>query len=431
MENKILVISATPFRNDSNMGKTLLMLFSEFDKNSLCQLYYNPMMPNVDKCESFYQVYDKQILGSFLGININKCGNILTEIPSIEGNTKPVATKGFFSRHKDFTIVKISRELLWRFSYWKNTKLKMWIKNEHPTVIFTIMHDFNVANNAVYWIAKKYKLPVIMFVTDDYYNNTAYNKNIISTIYYSFRKRSLNKLAKVCTCLIGCSDVATDYFSKKLNICLNKTIYTPSSPNVLTLPYKEISEKKPLKIRFFGNLGLGRWQVLQKIALALSELNEGSFKAKLEVYSSSSDSNIINALSIPNACSFMGWTYGAEYLYLLQDADIVVHAESFMPENIKKTWMSVSTKIADYLGAGKCILAVGPSEIASISHLRNVSFIIDNIKNLKDELYKLISDYDIRQDLQIKAREFANKEHNSKIIDLKIKESILQCLDKA
>ena len=221
------------------------------------------------------------------------------------------------------------------------------------------------------------------------------------------------------------------YFSKKLNICLNKTIYTPSSPNVLTLPYKEISEKKPLKIRFFGNLGLGRWQVLQKIALALSELNEGSFKAKLEVYSSSSDSNIINALSIPNACSFMGWTYGAEYLYLLQDADIVVHAESFMPENIKKTWMSVSTKIADYLGAGKCILAVGPSEIASISHLRNVSFIIDNIKNLKDELYKLISDYDIRQDLHIKAREFANKEHNSKIIDLKIKESILQCLDKA
>ncbi len=50
---------------------------------------------------------------------------------------------------------------------------------------------------------------------------------------------------------------------------------------------------------------------------------------------------------------------------LFQDAGVVVHVESFDESMVRRTWVSVPTKIADYLGAGKCILAIGSKELVS------------------------------------------------------------------
>ena len=45
---KVLIISHNPISNQSNMGKTFLSLFSQFDKEELCQLYIYPVIPNED-----------------------------------------------------------------------------------------------------------------------------------------------------------------------------------------------------------------------------------------------------------------------------------------------------------------------------------------------------------------------------------------------
>ena len=71
MVMKVLIISHTSLNTHNNMGKTLSTLFSSFDRSELCQLYIYPMMPDVDQCDSYYRVTDKDVLKGLLTLRVN------------------------------------------------------------------------------------------------------------------------------------------------------------------------------------------------------------------------------------------------------------------------------------------------------------------------------------------------------------------------
>ena len=54
-----------------------------------------------------------------------------------------------------------------------------------------------------------------------------------------------------------------------------------------------------------------------------------------------------------------------------READILVHVESFSEQSVFETKMSFSTKLIDYMLAGKIIFAIGPAKINSLEVLRN------------------------------------------------------------
>lgn len=406
---KALIISGIPFRSDTNSGKTLQTLFSKFNKEELCQLYFSPDIPNLDMCNSYYQICEKQMIKSGFGFIKKNCGG---EVSPIKDNKKRIENPGCLSKNKDDILIRIGREFIWSFSKWRNRRFKDWLHRENPDVIFTIMHDVNHATAAVRWIADYLKIPVILYITDDYYNDFNASFNILRALYFRRRKVLNKELAKYCNYLIGISETASVYFSKELGIKQYATIYTPSSELCTKLPLHRQSDNN-LRIRYFGNLSLQRWEVLRKLGIELSKNNNSSnIKAILEVYSNCNDSQIIKSLTIDNGCIFKGWTCGDEYFSLLQSADIVVHVESFNPSMIKRTWASVSTKIADYLGAGKCILAIGPSSIASIVYLKDLACVVSNIDELDVDLHNIIKNLNYRNELQLKARDKSSLNHN-------------------
>ena len=422
---KVLLITGTPMRTDTNMGKTLLTLFSDFKKEELCQLYFSPETPNTDRCRSYYQICEAQMVKSFLGIRKSKCGGEVKV--SVKGETAICPEKNplLLTRKKGKIYMRIGREMIWKLTRWKNDTLKKWVEREKPNVIFAIMHDTNGATDAVRWIASRYHIPVVLFITDDYYHDPEDSRNVMRRIYYNTRKKANRKLGTVCKSLVGCSGKAQDYFTRELKIEAGGILYTPSEYAYLALPLKKQNNWDVVKIRYFGNLGLGRFEVLKEIGKKIQKVNSDKMKAILEVYSSVTDQKIMESLTIENGCVFKGWVYGEEYMNLLQDADIVVHAESFEEHNVRRTWASVSTKIADSLGAGKCILAVGPANLASMEHISDVACMVESLDRLDDQLEHLIFDSKYRENLQEKARSLAMREHEIGKIKKKVR-SILQ-----
>ncbi len=53
------------------------------------------------------------------------------------------------------------------------------MEENKPEIIFSIMQDTNGATKAVRWLAEKYHIPVVMFVTDDYYNDAEAGKGML------------------------------------------------------------------------------------------------------------------------------------------------------------------------------------------------------------------------------------------------------------
>ena len=64
---KVLLISHNSISTYQNMGKTFLSLFNCFQKEELCQLYIYPSIPDVEKCESYYRISDREALKSCFG----------------------------------------------------------------------------------------------------------------------------------------------------------------------------------------------------------------------------------------------------------------------------------------------------------------------------------------------------------------------------
>ena len=56
---------------------------------------------------------------------------------------------------------------------------------------------------------------------------------------------------------------------------------------------------------------------------------------------------------------------------MIAENDVVVFVETFDPKQNRLARLSFSTKISDYLRSGKCVFAVGPSDIAPIEYFIN------------------------------------------------------------
>ena len=61
---KVLIISHNPITTYQSMGKTMLSLFSAFDRSELCQLYIYPTLPDIDVCDSYFRITDRDVLKS-------------------------------------------------------------------------------------------------------------------------------------------------------------------------------------------------------------------------------------------------------------------------------------------------------------------------------------------------------------------------------
>ena len=61
-----------------------------------------------------------------------------------------------------------------------------------------------------------------------------------------------------------------------------------------------------------------------------------------------------------------------------------MHVESFNLKNKLETRYAISTKVMDYISVGRCILAIGPSDIASTMYLddRKLAYTARNKKDL-------------------------------------------------
>lgn len=418
---KVLIISGVPIRTDTNSGKTLKNLFSDFAPEELSQLYFSPETPNTDLCGDYYRVCEKQMLKSCFGLRRSKCGGVATPVQTGEIAVNPERNPLVLTKNKRAIHIRLARELVWSLTHWKNAGLKAWLKKQNPDVILAVMQDTNGATKAIRWVARQTGCPVVYYITDDYYNDPENSGHFLRKRYFRKRQRLNKALSGSVRAVTGCSGKMTDYFRKELNIPTGEPVFTPSNPAYLALPAHDQKPGGVVTIRYFGNLGLGRWQQLKNLGTVIQKINRGGQKAILEVYSSDRDPNTHRELTIENGCVFKGWVHGEEYLSLLQSADIAVHVESFDESMIRRTWGSVSTKIADYLGAGKCVLAIGSPELASIEHLQDVACVISDLEKLEEQLTALIEDPARREKLQCKARELAIRCHDLDTIGTQVR----------
>lgn len=145
-------------------------------------------------------------------------------------------------------------------------------------------------------------------------------------------------------------------------------------------------------IIYAGNLGHGRAEQLISLGRALKKIGFPGLD-HINVYSGEIRTEITGRLTDENGINFCGRVTAEKVQELMLSSKYVVHTESFDETLKKRVKYSLSTKIADCLASGACIIAFGPKEVASISYLEKdkAACVISDEASLENKLHYLFT----------------------------------------
>ena len=416
---KVLLISHNPLSTYNNMGKTLAALFSSFEKNELCQLYVYPSIPDIEYCESYFRITDKDILNSLLSFTKVK-GRIIMPNLNQHSQFEREEDRDTYRNPKNKKAIRVLlRAICWRCKNWYNKELKTWLDQEKPSHIFiapgTGLFLYDMALN----ISHDYNIPIITYICDDYYfiKNSIF---LLENLKNYLLKNKIEKLMKKTKYIVAISDDARDNYAKYWNIP-SSTIMTGSN---FKAPLTKKNIENPQKIVYMGNIRCNRFLSLLKIGEVLDEINkEKGTSYSLEIYSGERDQGILSLFNNIKSIKNCGYVSGEEFKRVMCSADILLHTEAFDEKSISRVKSSISTKIADLLSSGIPVFAYSPKNIASTEYLRenDCAVIADEIPKLKEKLLIILESNDIRKQIVKNGIRVAKKNHDLFTNSIKIR----------
>lgn len=401
-KKNVLIISHVPLSNVNNNGKTLVSIFKGISAENIYQIYLNSDIPDYDDNCHYLQINEKQIVQSVLQRK-NLC------CQEISANGKNISSASIKTGSFAMQAKRLLREGIWKVALWKS-KLKEWLSDKKFDVVFFMAGDGLFAYDIYNFVIKNTNAKGCLFFTDDYIIGKS-SRSPFALIRRLLLKRKMKRTLQSVKNLYVISEEMKKAYSEIFgregyvirNFSVEKREGTSADSN---------SNNEMLTMVYAGGLHYNRWKVLGDIARVLQKINGTcDVKCVLKVYSSQKiSSEIIDYMVVDGASKFMGGVSAAEIAGVYANSDILLHVESFDKKAVASTKYSFSTKIPEYLSAEKCVLAVGPSEVASVQYLADCACVISDGEDLFAALSKLINDNDYRNKIKDKCRRHYEKD---------------------
>lgn len=365
---KVLILSHNPITTFEGMGKTMLQLFRAFDPQELCQLYLYPTIPDVQMCASYYRITDKDVLKSYLHFGRVKGGviapeRISGEKPSLFEEQKD--EKLYRNRKNGTATRRLCRDLMWKFARWYNADLRRWLDEQSPEVIFVAPGVGIFLYRMALRISKARNIPIVTYLCDDFYFLQT-GSSLFERLHAAWLRRQTRSLLHASRHIVFICEEIRARFAQEFDVP-GTVIMTGSDRPIADFPLRR---PQPERITYLGNIRFDRYRSLAQLGKALEEYNSRrGTDYRLDIYSVEKDPEILKPLRACPAICLCGFVTGEEYERVFRNSQLLLHTEAFDGRNIDRVKDSVSTKIAESLGSGLCLLAYGPEEVASMRHL--------------------------------------------------------------
>lgn len=423
---KVLIISHNPMSTKHSIGKTLLSLFSIFNKEELCQLYIHTGLPEKAVCNSFYRITDIDVLKGFFTRKVNG-GRVdaLEQNQPDENKDSQIYQMTYGSSKKRQPYREVLRDIMWKFSPWYNSGLKAWLEKEKPTCIFVAIGSSTFLYNMAVKISAAYNIPIFTYVCDDFYS-----MNVPKAFLGRYWKRAITKktdrLMAHSSGIITICDELTNYYAAQFN----KPAYTVMTGTNYQVAKNPKDGACVNTLCYFGKLSLNRYLSMADICRVIDEINkEKNQNFKVEIFSDLCDEQAVKAFDGIDCVKLNGFITGDDFKSAFFSSDVLIHIEAFDEESVDRVKFSVSTKIADSLSSGIPMFAYGPENVASMQHLiRNRCAVTAVSKaELKIKLESLLFDENVRKAISCNALSTAERFHNPQNVSLALKKHITEC----
>ena len=400
---KILIINSESLYKNNATGITLRSIFKEWPSESIMELYiWNPPQINKEKLNiKSFKIPDKTLPLNLFLRKLTK-SSISEESSGIKfGSHNKEENISFSYSLKEYSKYIVESKMI-------NIKYVLEILKSQdfiPDVIYTLGGSFSIMNISCR-LADYYKCRICLHYMDNWRETL-----FVETHKFFKLNKKINDLADQVEKRSKCSMVISPQmkiaYEDKRSI---KCCVLMNSINEFQIPVLNEYENK-IKIIYAGGLHLKRYESLKKIEQAISCINDE--KIQLIIYTSDKDREAYNAIFSDKITKFKNFVPHDQVYKIYQEADILVHIESFDKNRIMFTKYSLSTKIPEYMISGKPILCFAPSDLTVYKYINenNVGISSSNEIELQSAIKKLVSDKGLRKFLGNNGVVCAKKNH--------------------
>ena len=367
---KILIISNTPWDDNNSFGNSFSNIFGGNPNYEIANIYCQPGMPNTKVASSFFQITEKDIVRKLL----HKQKIIGHEVMAFQNDNSTVtnlskkeqdAMKTF--KLKRWQVLFWLRDMIWANNKWNSKELVDFIMKFNPDLIFQPIYYSSYINEIGLYAKNLTGKNMVGYMSDDNYTLKRYSLSPFFWIDRLIKRHYVKKACDACSTLYVISEMQRKefniYFGDKCKVLYKGAFFGEQ-------PIYGINH--PLNFVYTGNIGAGRWKTLSKVAKAIHKVNNGSPKALLSITTPSPISDEMQSeLNINGSSRLLGKVSLDEKSKLQQEADVLLHVNSFDKSEKFVYRLSFSTKLVDYFETGHTILAIGWDQNADIDYLIN------------------------------------------------------------
>ncbi|MBR5683118.1 MAG: glycosyltransferase [Ruminococcus sp.] len=412
MHPRLLIIGTVPY-NTKSTSRAFDAYFHYWEKENIAQIFSNTKRPCKGHCGTLYQITDHRMLQRWQGkkletgviYNYDELEDEWTDTDlEVKGDTAKAAYK-FGRKHSPLT--HLLRGLLWRKKFWCTEKLNKWMDDFKPECIFLAFSDDYFIPKIAMYAAKRYNIPIVSCIGDDYYFNLEKTANPLYHLYKRTYRRLIRKVLAWRGSAIYISDKIRDKYNSEFGLD-GETVYLAST--IERKPFQTINTEAPV-ITYFGNIRMGRNNSLNDIGYALGKINPSYI---LEVYSNEQDAVYYDVFKDNPNVKFMGSVPYAQVQKRMTESDVTVVVEGFADKDINLSRYSLSTKAADALSSGAGILVYGSLESGIIDYMQSTqaAMVCTEKESLETCIRKLFGDKELQKQYYDQAIVMTEKHHN-------------------
>ena len=394
---RLLIVGTIPY-NTKDSSRAFEAYFHNWEKENIAQIFSDPKTPVKGHCGTLFQITDYRLLQRWKGRKV-ETGVVYNydELPTSTESEKRVdesksAGKAYRLGAKHSPFTHLLRGLLWRKSLWCTERLNKWLDDFKPECVFLSFSDDYFIPQIAFYVAKRYNIPIVSSIGDDYYFNTHFSLDPFYWWYKLTYKALILKVLAYKGSAIYISDKIRDKYNTEFGLD-GDTVYLTSTTK--RKPFDYVNTESPL-ITYFGNIRMGRNRSLNDVGHALGKLNPNY---RLEVYSGENIPEIYGVFKDNPNVIYGGAIPYSEVQKKMANSDITVIVEGFLPKDIDCSRYSLSTKAADALASGATILTYGSQECGIIEYMQSTkaSFVCTQKENLVEVIKDMLSNKELQK----------------------------------
>ncbi|MCX4385593.1 glycosyl transferase family 1 [Micromonospora peucetia] len=361
---RVLVVGAEPFGHTTGTGITLSNLFGGWPTDRLAQVHLTARAPSTDVCQHYFPLDPRSAPVDYWTRRFVAKG-APGGPPAPAANPAARSAGGRMWQHMravaDLSPLVLPRQLL------------RWTRRYRPEVVYSVLGSVRVMRLAC-GIARHCGVPLVPHFMDDW-PTTLYADGELLGLGRRAKEANLREVVRLSRSGLCISTPMADEYRRRYRIpfaafmnCVDGAAFAGYRAGAR--PPDPRSAEGGVEFVYAGGLHLGRWASLARIGAALERIVSPLPPARLTVYAPERDlEHYASAFADLPAVRLARSVGSTEVLSILRSADVLVHVESFAPELVRYTRLSLSTKIPQYLAAGRPILGHGPGELASMRHI--------------------------------------------------------------